>query len=92
MLDQVRQQINELVTKDQTLGAIIMTPLEMTRFMSQCKAGELDRCGEGSGWSFEGLTIWRSFEIAGPTVVSREVFKVLERTAAAFEPRDPVLF
>lgn len=83
MGDRIRQQACEMVVKGHTPGGIIMTPPEMMRFMNECSRipsmRPLNDPNAPSGWSFESLPIARSYEIAGPAVVSREVWDVLCR-------------
>lgn len=81
MIDDLRQAINEMVVRGLEPAAIVMTPPQLKRLMAQCSPHDLypaDRM-EGSGFSFEGLPIWRSWHLTGPCVVSRVVLDGLRR-------------
>ena len=82
MIVELRQQIVELVTHGHEPGGIIMSPPQMRRFLKQAHVPgsgvEHDREAP-SGYAFEGVPIFRSWEIIGPVAVSRDVLAVLRR-------------
>lgn len=65
-------------------GAIIMEPTQMKHWLKtvrelvdpEAQALQFDP-GGASGWSYKGLPLYRSYEIAGPTVVSEDVLRML---------------
>lgn len=79
MLETIRQQIAGMVAHGHEPAAIIMTPWELKRFIAQTHPGDLRRSPAGSGYELEGLPIYRSWEISGPAIVSREVLALLRR-------------
>ncbi len=84
MRDEISQAICEMVTRGIKPAAIVMTPTQLKRFMLACSPQDqmyFERSGEptGTGWTFEGLPIWRSWHLTGPCVLSREVFRGLRR-------------
>lgn len=81
-MDEIVQQVAEMIRDGHEPAAIIMSPWQLRRFLNECGRGpdlHYSEAEEGSGWAFSGLTIWRSREIGGPTVVSRDVFHALRR-------------
>lgn len=82
MIEDLQREITMMVAKGYEPGGIVMTPLQMTRFMAEVERDTHLRRSpndDGSGWEFAGLPIYRSFEISGPTVVSHEVLDALRK-------------
>lgn len=77
MLEQVQQQIAEMVARGYEPGGIVMTPPEMKRFMNEARSSHMEVVSDGSGWAFMGLPLYRSWEISGPAVVSRDVLRAM---------------
>lgn len=84
MLDQLDREILEVATRV-TPGAIITSPRQMMSFLHDAgrdveRMHKLNRCADcPSGWDYNGLPLWRSWEISGPAVVSVDVLKLLRR-------------
>lgn len=80
MRDEISQAICEMVTRGIKPAAIIMTPTQLKAFQRELSTQDrMEFNHQGSGWEFEGLPIWRSWHLTGPSVVSREVFQGLRR-------------
>lgn len=78
-VDTLTRQLIEMAGRHE-IGAIIMTPPEMMKLIGDPAAKEhLSKGPEGSGWTFQNCPIYRSWEISGPAVVSREVLALLKR-------------
>ena len=80
MFDDARREISEMIARGLEPAAIIMTPKNQTRFLAEpdpSRSLHRDDRGRGSGWAFEGLPIYRSWEISGPCVVTADVLRVL---------------
>lgn len=82
MIETIKLQLLEMVARGIEPAAIVGSPPQIKRLFAECRQGELHpdpRKDSGSGWTFEGLPVWRCWEIGGPCVVSYEVLKVLRR-------------
>lgn len=92
MRDEISQAICEMVTRGIEPAAIIMTPTQLKALQRECSPqNRMEFNHQGSGWEFEGLPIWRSWHITGPSVVEMSVLAVLRRethtVAKVGEPR-----
>lgn len=88
MRDEISQAICEMITHGIEPAAIIMTPVQLKRLLALFKTDEnwLERfdtkdnpAPAGSGWAFEGLPIWRSLHLSGPSVVDRYTLSLLRQ-------------
>lgn len=106
----IDQMIAEMVRDDYHPGGIVMSPRQMTRMMAgaspEARSGLYHSGDSPSGWEYQGLPIARSYEVSGPCVVSRDVWKAMRKfsrnnhfdlcasvsdTVSPLEP-NPVLF
>lgn len=78
MNSELSRLLVDMVTAGHTPAAIIMSPTQMRRWLRDARP-DLNTTSEGSGWSFEHIPIYRSYEIVGPAVVSRDVLKALRK-------------
>lgn len=80
MRDQIDQQAAEMARDGREPAAIIMSPRQLMRFKNVLDlARGLSFVDDHtcSGYAYKGLTIYRSFEISGPCVVTADVLRVL---------------
>ena len=84
MHEEITKQLVELVTRDHEMGGIIMTPPQMNRLLKDVPVHKMTKADEGSGWAYEGVPIYRSWEIVGPCVVSRQVLALLRREVRGY--------
>lgn len=97
MHEDIQAQLRDMIVRsgDALPGAIIMSPTRMKRFLNEPLV-RFTRTSEGSGWAFEGVPIYRSWEIIGPAVVSKFVLRTLFAQSAlcksALKDYEPLLF
>lgn len=77
MCEQIALQLAETSARGE-IGGIIMTPIEMLRLLGEKEATQVMSKGDsGSSWLFMGAPCYRSREISGPCVVTRDVLAML---------------
>jgi len=78
MAEDLREQIRRMLAHGDTPHAIVASPVVLSRLLPDWgSVASLPRGGGGSGWHLWGLPIWRSWEIGGPTVISKALFDVM---------------
>lgn len=92
MRDEINQAICEMIARGIAPAAIIMTPTQLKAFQREMSTQDrMEFNHQGSGYEFEGLPIWRSWHMTGPSVVDLSVLALLLRetrtVAKVGEPR-----